>query len=766
MSVNSTDAFSGPYTATGAAQVFPFTFIAASRDEVQVTANGVVVDPTSYSVTINGDGTGAVNAVVSPGAEVFVESNPDFEQAAQFSRFAPYFPDAINVHLDRAAIRDIALRDRIARTFVVPRDFRYAVGKFPTIDDNGDWTLADGVPGIPGPAGSTFTSLAALKAAPISNKTYILATQSGADAGVADGPFKYRTGDFTGRADVVALDAVPISTGALVRTGAAVDVTPAALASGAFDIMARQTIAGQSVAPARGNVHAFDVATIGTAEFVSNKSYTGTPPTGWTISTFTAANPGISKTAGAQGSARIPVTVTPWTTYLVTLSATTTAKGGLAIYLDGNPASNINEFPMHPTGALTRSFYLFSYSSSGVVNLEIQGEARWAGTVTNISMRQVLVETPFDFVSVSADRKDFSNPMGVKFGRFLAGNIHIGDRTAGAMQSQNAAWNIGIGNRTNASTIDGFENTAVGAFTLEFNQTSRATAFGYSALRSNATGEQNTGIGYKAFVSNITGGNNTGVGFHCFLYNRDGSNNVGVGTLAGYYNESGNYITAIGSQAGINAGGDAGVYIGALSGPLRAGEFRFTYNDQTCVGTEASGYGNGTTSIGRLAQCGVDPTQPGGYEITTEAVAVGRFARAQQDSSVAVGGNSTAAMVRSTAVGQAAASGHTNSASFGYAATSSAPNQVTLGNTAIAETRTAGYLRANFDDGVPVGGDPGIGLKATSVQNLGVFFGSGTPTMAAAKGSLYMRTDGSSTSTRMYVNTDGASAWTNVTTAA
>ena len=50
--------------------------------------------------------------------------------------------------------------------------------------------------------------------------------------------------------------------------------------------------------------------------------------------------------------------------------------------------------------------------------------------------------------------------------------------------------------------------------------------------------------------------------------------------------------------------------------------------------------------------------------------------------------------------------------------------------------------------------------------NLGVFFGSGAPTLSAAQGSLYLRTDGSSTSTRMYVNTNGTTTWTAVTTAA
>lgn len=67
---------------------------------------------------------------------------------------------------------------------------------------------------------------------------------------------------------------------------------------------------------------------------------------------------------------------------------------------------------------------------------------------------------------------------------------------------------------------------------------------------------------------------------------------------------------------------------------------------------------------------------------------------------------------------------------------------------------------------VPAGGTTGTGLKMSSVSNLGVFFGSGVPTLSAAQGSLYMRTDGSSASTRMYINTNGSTTWTNVTTAA
>ena len=53
-----------------------------------------------------------------------------------------------------------------------------------------------------------------------------------------------------------------------------------------------------------------------------------------------------------------------------------------------------------------------------------------------------------------------------------------------------------------------------------------------------------------------------------------------------------------------------------------------------------------------------------------------------------------------------------------------------------------------------------------TVSGVGVFAGSGAPTFSAAKGSLYLRTDGSSTSTRAYINTNGSTTWTNLVTAA
>lgn len=67
---------------------------------------------------------------------------------------------------------------------------------------------------------------------------------------------------------------------------------------------------------------------------------------------------------------------------------------------------------------------------------------------------------------------------------------------------------------------------------------------------------------------------------------------------------------------------------------------------------------------------------------------------------------------------------------------------------------------------IPAGGTTGAGYKFSSTSNFGVFFGSGAPSLSAAKNSLYLRSDGSGVADRMYVNTNGSTTWTNVVTAA
>lgn len=78
---------------------------------------------------------------------------------------------------------------------------------------------------------------------------------------------------------------------------------------------------------------------------------------------------------------------------------------------------------------------------------------------------------------------------------------------------------------------------------------------------------------------------------------------------------------------------------------------------------------------------------------------------------------------------------------------------------------STGAVTAASGTAVAAGGSASLGLFVSSTVGLGVYFGSGAPTISAPQGSLYLRTDGSSTSTRLYVNTNGTTGWTNITSA-
>ena len=74
--------------------------------------------------------------------------------------------------------------------------------------------------------------------------------------------------------------------------------------------------------------------------------------------------------------------------------------------------------------------------------------------------------------------------------------------------------------------------------------------------------------------------------------------------------------------------------------------------------------------------------------------------------------------------------------------------------------------RFHVSTAIPAGGTAGAGYMFSSTAYFGMFFGSGAPTLSAAKGSLYLRSDGSTTNDRAYINTDGSTTWTALTTAA
>lgn len=88
------------------------------------------------------------------------------------------------------------------------------------------------------------------------------------------------------------------------------------------------------------------------------------------------------------------------------------------------------------------------------------------------------------------------------------------------------------------------------------------------------------------------------------------------------------------------------------------------------------------------------------------------------------------------------------------------------GTTEVAAINQNGIPLFGAQTAVPANGK--LFAEFSKTAGLGLYIGTGSPNgaLTAAKGSLYMRTDGSSASTRLYVNTDNGTTWTNFTSAA
>ena len=78
-----------------------------------------------------------------------------------------------------------------------------------------------------------------------------------------------------------------------------------------------------------------------------------------------------------------------------------------------------------------------------------------------------------------------------------------------------------------------------------------------------------------------------------------------------------------------------------------------------------------------------------------------------------------------------------------------------------ASASVTGNLTADSGTAPAAGGMSAVLISSTA--NLGIFVGSGAPSVTAAQGSLYLRTDGTTTNDRIYVR--GSAAWIAITTA-
>lgn len=175
MAVETTTAFSGPYTANGATTSFGFTFIAKASDEIGVLlrdSDGVdsVVSTSAYTVTLNANGTGTVVFATAPasGNSVYIYSDVSFQHSIDFEDGTGWKAAPVNETSDRAALRDIWLKDRVERGIYSPvgeagiglPSAANRANKFLAFNEDGDGIAAVGSTGSGVPVGAFGAVLA------------------------------------------------------------------------------------------------------------------------------------------------------------------------------------------------------------------------------------------------------------------------------------------------------------------------------------------------------------------------------------------------------------------------------------------------------------------------------------------------------------------------------------------------------------------------------------------------------------------------------
>lgn len=81
------------------------------------------------------------------------------------------------------------------------------------------------------------------------------------------------------------------------------------------------------------------------------------------------------------------------------------------------------------------------------------------------------------------------------------------------------------------------------------------------------------------------------------------------------------------------------------------------------------------------------------------------------------------------------------------------------GNVTVPAAASGNTFTIASASAIPAGGNSTMGATFSSTANFGVFCGSGVPTISAAKGSLYLRSDGA-INARAYIATDSVGTWT------
>lgn len=421
--------------------------------------------------------------------------------------------------------------------------------------------------------------------------------------------------------------------------------------------------------------------------------------------------------AGTSGSLTAAIAIPAFSQFKLVVTVTTTTPGYIQFKLD-----TANVFDDTPEGyyfsdaailadgieqdrVLSTSDYTFLAWTSAVARsqLSVVTDNAWAGTISAIDFREV-TPTKFAVAGCGADVNGPENPIGLKLVGYNRNDMAIGDKLTLGMfyndgQPLMGAHNVAMGARALGSLVFGGANTAFGSFTLQYNEATTNVGFGYSALKLNTKGQENTAVGYKCGVYNTTGYRNSYFGFWAGALNHTGSENTAHGWYAGRNAKGGSTNTYLGSRSGqSNIDGSNNTFLGAFAG-YGTGSAIISYNNVLCIAPESLVYGDNGIAMGFQAKVGASGA------LNIGGVATGRNARATgSDGSIAHGLDALASGGRSIALGQGSKAVGVQSVACGALSEANADNTTALGaqagrnNTGAGNTfvgQTSGNLAAN-----------------------------------------------------------------------
>lgn len=155
MTISSTVRRAGPYATNGVQTAFPFAFKVFAAADVQVTQTDTLGDAlilvldTHYTVALNADQETSPGGTVTTSSALddvtlTIISDMEIEQPAVFTNSGGFYPRVLNDSLDRRAIVEQQLEERLDRALSLPLDAVALAGKYPVVLSDGTAGWSDG----------------------------------------------------------------------------------------------------------------------------------------------------------------------------------------------------------------------------------------------------------------------------------------------------------------------------------------------------------------------------------------------------------------------------------------------------------------------------------------------------------------------------------------------------------------------------------------------------------------------------------------------